>query len=440
MYTRIVIAIAASGLVAQSKHIAHAQQETNSPSCPDRLDAPAVVACSLARSPEIRRARADLNALAGRRQAAGVLLPSLPEVEAEAARRTPQGAPDPARPAVWNWTVSLSQQLEIGGQRAARIERADAETRAQLKRVVVAEQTVAAEALLAYFDVAAARQRMEVAERGAKIADQLSTMAEERSKQSLISGVDADVVAAEGVRIGNVVYEATRRLEASEQLLNALVGRRPDAPVSIGDELDSPATFSYSKASGPGQLLNDALGLRADLAAAGLERAVLEAELRLIRRGRVPNPRISGFVARDEIDDRIVGVRLTMPIPAPSPLWPSRAGEIAEAIGRIEAAQGSVDLLQRRVELDVRAAWSTERARREAHARYRPALIARARTDLANLAEAISSRQMSIRDALLAQRSLIELLDGYIEARLELARAWVELRRAAGLDLTGGVR
>ena len=443
MHKRIVALAAAGGLVAQlcSGQLAHAQQEEpQRPNCRGKLDARAAVACAIARSPEIRRARADLKAVAGRRQSAGVLLPSLPEFDAEGARRTSQGPADPGRPAVWNWTLTLSQELEIGGQRSARIDRADAETRVLLKRAVVAEQTVAAEALLAYFDFGAARQHIILAQRSANVADQLSRMAAARSKEALISGVDADVVAAESVRIGNELFEANRRLDASAQLIKVLTGLNEAEPVAIGDELDTAPNFPATAASDPSQLINEALRLRSDIAATRLERDVLEAELRLIRRQRIPNPRVSGFVARDEINDRLVGVRLALPIPAPSPIWPSRAGEIAEAIGRIEAAQASTELLERRVELDVRSAWAADRARRAALVRYTPELIARAGTHLNNLAEAISSRQMSIRDALLAQRSLLDLLDGAIEARLELARAWIELRRAAGIDLTGGVR
>lgn len=442
MRRRSLVLAAASGMVVAFclENIATAQDRgSSSDPCQGRLDARTAVACAIARSPEIRRARADLRALAGRRQSAEVWLPRLPDLEVEGSRRTPQDASGAARPPAWNWAVTLSQELELGGQRGARIQRADAEMRAQLKRVVAAEQVVAAEALIAYFEAAASRQRLALTERTSRIAEHLSTLAEARAKESLISGVDADVVQAEALRVGNARFEATRRSEAAAQLLNALTGRDPDAALALGDEIDAVATFPKAPED-PRQLLNEAFDLRADLGATELERVVLEAELRLIRRERIPNPRLSGFIARDEINDRLLGLRVAIPLPLPSPVWPSRAGEIAEAIARIEAAQSSSDLLRRRVEIEVRAAWSAETARRSALARYTPELLARAGTDLTNLAEAISSRQLGMRDALLAQRSLVELLDAFIDARLEYARSWLDVRRSAGIDLTGGVK
>ncbi|HVV48652.1 MAG TPA: hypothetical protein VHO06_03250, partial [Polyangia bacterium] len=62
--------------------------------------------------------------------------------------------------------------------------------------------------------------------------------------------------------------------------------------------------------------------------------------------------------------------------------------------------------------------------------------------DLMSLREAVKARQLPLREGLLWQRSLIDLLQQDIDTRLAHALAWVELRRVVGLQLTptGGER
>jgi hypothetical protein len=63
-------------------------------------------------------------------------------------------------------------------------------------------------------------------------------------------------------------------------------------------------------------------------------------------------------------------------------------------------------------------------------------LLERAHADLLALREAVAGRQLSLREALQWQRSLIELLQADIDVRLGRALAWIELQRVVGLPLT----
>ena len=87
--------------------------------CASALDSGAVVRCALAASPDVRQARAQLDATAGRRTTAELWLPSSPTVGGTLALRH-RPAPDNAT--VLNWSVAISQELEIAGQRSARVE------------------------------------------------------------------------------------------------------------------------------------------------------------------------------------------------------------------------------------------------------------------------------------------------------------------------------
>jgi cobalt-zinc-cadmium efflux system outer membrane protein len=183
-----------------------------------------------------------------------------------------------------------------------------------------------------------------------------------------------------------------------------------------------------------------ALGLRGELAAAEMERQVLERRLALIKRERTPNPTLSAFFERGEINDKIIGVGLSLPVPLPAPVGRTRAGEIAEMLAQLRAAESSRDLVRRRVRLEVARAITAYRARSEAERLFAGDLLARAEADLASLREAIAARQLTLREGLLWQRSLIELRQADIEVRLARALAAVELRRVVGLPLGEGER
>ena len=396
------------------------------PACARPSGAEAIVRCALAASPEVRVARAHLDAAAGRRETAGVLLPSNPTLAGTASNRR---RPPPEDLSVLNWSVSLSQELEIGGQRAARVDEADASIAAQARRVKVAEQEVAAAALIAYYEVLAAQESARFATQLATTAQALATYAEARAKEAVAAGIEADVARAEAARIGLARFEADRRAADARATLAALLDVDAKALMLPAGPPETPA------APPDGALEDRALALRGEIAAAEMERQVLERRLVLVRRERVPNPTLSAFIERGEIDDRIIGIGLSLPLPLPSPVGRTRAGEIAETLAQIRAAESTQELVRRRVRLEVGRARAALDARTAAASLFAGDLLARARTDLGALRDAIASRQLTLREGLQWQRSLIELLQADIDARLARIVAWIDLQRVVGLPL-----
>jgi len=402
--------------------------------CADARNAATVVACALAASPEIAEARALVDAAGGRRETAAVVLPSNPTLAGTISTRR---RPDEPR-SVPNWSVSLAQEIEIGGQRAARLEVAGAEREARESRLRVTTQEVAAGALGAYYEAIAAREALTFATELASTARALAEYAEARAHEELISGVEADVARAEATRIGVVRFEAERRLAETVAIL-ALLLDVPGTHLTLPPALPQGASLAGDAA----YFADQALRLRGELAAAEAEQRVLERRLVLVRRERISNPTVSLFAERGEIEDHIFGVGLALPIPVPAPLGRTRAGEITEAIAQLRGAQSSRELARRRVLGEVSRATTAYWAKVGEAALFAPALMARARADLIALRDALVARRLTLREGLPWQRSLIELLSADIDARLAKLMAEVELRRVAGLPLaaaSGGAR
>ncbi|HVV51615.1 MAG TPA: TolC family protein, partial [Polyangia bacterium] len=350
--------------------------------CTGPLDEAGVVRCALAASPEVRAARAELDAASGRRATASIVLPSNPTLGGTLARRT---TPAPGSVSVPNWSVTLSQELEIAGQRGARVDASEAEVSARTRGVVVAEQEVTAGALAAFYEALAAQESLRFAAELAEGAKALVTYAEARAREELIAGVEADVARAEAARINLMPVDAERKLAEARVALAVLLDIEPRTlqlpaglPSTAIPEVIARALATSGDAS---QLEEQAMRLRGEVAAADMERQVLERRLALIRRGRVPNPTVSAFVAREEIDDRVVGVGLSIPIPLPEPVGRTRSGEIAEAIGHLRAAEASAELVRRRVRFEVSRAVAALRARQSAAGLIAPDLVTRAHAD-----------------------------------------------------------
>jgi outer membrane protein, heavy metal efflux system len=403
--------------------------------CGGTLSAEGVVRCAQAASPEVATARQQLAAVAGRRATAAVLLPSNPVVAGSLSHRS---RPAPEQSSALNWNVTVAQELEIAGQRGLRLDAAEAEATAARRRVVVAEQEVAAAALSALLEAAARKEAVQLADDLGKAGRALAAAVQARAAEALVAGVEADVARAEAIRLDSIALDARRRLADAESALGLLIGQeRGSFTVPDLAALTPPAFASLDEAT----LERAALARRGDVAAAALERRMMEARLALVRRERVPNPTLSAFAERGEINDRIFGVGLSIPLPLPSPIGNTRAGEIAEMLAQLRASESSLALVQRRVRLEVSRALSALRERTSARALFDADLLSRSRAHLAALREALTARQLTVREAVTWQRSLIELLQAAIDTRLGAALAAVELRRVAGLPFfPGGAR
>jgi cobalt-zinc-cadmium efflux system outer membrane protein len=414
--------------------------DTQPPRCAASPLGPAeVVQCALAQSLEVRTEKQALKALSGRRIAAGTLLPSNPTVAVSLAYRRPQEltAETAEQTTFFNWYVTLSQEIEIAGQRGARLDVADAAMAAQVRRVSVAQQESVAAMLSAYYNLLAAGEELRLTEELAGVADALSRLAVARAQQALLSPVDADVAQAEASRLGLVRIEARLRTSAARAALAALLGAAPTVPVEVSGDLEPDPRVTPEPAGDLDALVQRALTLRGELQAAAMERLMSEHQVRVLRRVRVPNLTLSAFAQRDGLNEQVFGGGVSIPLPLPAPLGPSRHGEIAEALARGAQAETEIERVRRRVQREVMQAFQAHQAQTEALRLIPTELVQRARADVRAIAQAVTTRQLPLREALLSQRSLIELLQAHIKIRHELALARVELLRATGLLVQG---
>lgn len=392
-----------------------------------------IVPCALAQSIEGRSAREGLAAMDGRRRAARTLLPSNPALSVNAGAPIGYGLNSSSL----TWGVALAQEVEIGGQRGRRIDLAGAEHAAQSRRIVASARASAHMALIAYFDALAARERATLAKRLGGLAQALKAYAQSRLEVGLVSPVETSVAQAEAVRLSQLALEAELRFEEALATLTSVLGQDPAlASVQVEGPLE-PLPLAELPIE---RLLSAAIAERADTRVAIAEHEIATRRTALLRAARVPNPTFSVYYRKDWFEERVAGIGLSLPLPLPSPVGRTFAGEIAEAEALDRRAALETQKLIRDVRLEVLKAKLTWDARKREQALFTPESIRQAESAIDAIGDALRGQKIAIRDALLSEQALVELLLGNIEARHQSCLASVDLAHAVGFALERGLQ
>jgi cobalt-zinc-cadmium efflux system outer membrane protein len=395
-----------------------------------RVTREAVVPCALRASLSSQAERGQLDAAVAREEVARTILPSNPVLSGWVAQRhaAVEGSD-------LNWSATLAQEVEIGGQRGARRRAAAFGRESQREIVVATERDAAAEALRAYFETVAAREQVSLVADLTAMARRVATAASGAAAHGVIAGVDADLADAALVSVEDAAVAREQRAHEANATLASLLGAPVSTELAVEGSL-APLAIADELSAGKGVRRVPRPEVRALEDEAHAERARAE----VFRRQRVSSPTVSAFVERDGFSERVLGVGLALPIPLPHPLGQTYSGEIAESEALARAAATRARAAEREATKNASRAVARYDAARRRDALYDRERVARARESLGKMASEIEAGRLAVRDAVVAQEALIELLLAALVAREDLCVASVDLARAAGVPLERGVR
>jgi outer membrane protein, heavy metal efflux system len=391
--------------------------EERGPSC-DRVGRETVVACVLARSPQLRVELAGQRAAKGRREAARPVLPSNPVLGGSLSNRS-----SPTETGL-NWSVNLGQELEVAGQSWLRVAVADANLRAEEQHLLAAKQSLAAQAWNAWFRHLAAAERLKLSTRLELATREVATTVRGMASSGLGAEVDAEVAEAAALRASQdrAVHEG--QAVASTARLRLLAGGLPTTTLATLEPL---ATAQGAQSS----------QTRPELRAFDALRTGLEKRVDLLHREAIPNPTLSFFAQSDGFSERVFGGGLSLPIPLPQPLGRTQRGEVEEARALVDKLEAEKEQQQLVLELELLSARAEFDAAAKARALYSKERIDRVNVRLEAITQQVKAGRLAVRDALVSQQALVDQLKADIEAREALCAASVRLVRAAGLSLEG---
>lgn len=389
-----------------------------------------VVRCAVTKSPALRGERLDVEAAEGRKTAVSSFLPSNPTVSFSTARRFNTAS----QPGTFNWYGSLSQEIEIAGQRGLRREAADLEVGARRWRVAAVRRDVAATALTAFYDALAAERLERLAGRLEKTGIAVAAVARARSESGVGSAAESDIAEAAALALGRARSASERDSQRAHAELATLVGQNPVlGPLAVEGELAPLADVTSIARSADARIRE-----QPEVLAVETDARAYAAQAAAFRRARIPNPTVSVFAQNDGYNERVFGVGVSVPIPLPSPVGRTYTGEIAEAEAKAARARTDAERIVREIRERIAVATRAYESRSAEVATFTPERIAAAEQRLNDIADEIRAGRLAVRDAIIAQQALIDLLRAEIETRRALCFASVTLARAAGMPLEGG--
>jgi len=327
------------------------------------------------------------------------------------------------RPETRTTTVQISQLIELGGKRAARIDAAERGRDIAAAELAARRAEIRALVSSAFFDLLVAQERIRLADAAVALARRAADAAAKRVIAGKVSPVEETRarVAEAGARID--AAQAGSEVRAARQRLAALWGSSAPRFAQASGDMDSlPAVPSA-----------EALGARMQEAPA-LARARIEVQRRkalsdLERARRVPDVTVSfgtKRVAELGRDQAMFGVSI------PLPIFDTNRGNLREALGREDKARDELTAVQTRLTLEAMLARERLGAAREEAGALLREVLPNAQSAYDAATRGFELGRFNFTDVLDAQRTLFQAKAQALSAVAEAHRAAADIDRLTG--------
>lgn len=327
-------------------------------------------------------------------------------------------------------TLQLSQPLELGGKRAARVTAAERARDQAASALDARRAEVRAATFTAFFDVLAAQERLRLAQDSVGLAQVATRAAANRVAAGKVSPLEETRarVAEAGIRVE--LQQAEGTLRSARQQLAAQWGNPSPRFTQVDGALDRlPAVASPQDVAAR---LADAPAVRQARLEVERRRALSELE----QARRVPDLTVSLGAKRVPWSEGETGGgrrnQVVLGLSVPLPIFDSNRGNVAEALSREEKARD--ELAAAELQLGVDVAQATQRlqsARATAQTLQHDALPG-AESAYRAATKGFELGKFSFLEALDAQRTLFQVRAQYLLALADAHRAAGELDRLLG--------
>ena len=367
---------------------------------------------AFAGNPDLAAAQREIGIAEGDRKQAG-LIPN-PEVswEAEDTRRDSRTT-----------TVMLSQPIELGGKRGARIDvarRAQDAAGIQLERE---RNTLRADVIQAFNIVQIAQQHLQLSRQSMQLAEHGLRVAQGRIEAGKSSPVEGTRALVQLSQVRLELSRAERDQATAYQQLAQVMG----APLPTSTTVQT-AIQNMPVVPPPIRLL-ERLNETAELRLATLQIDQREASLGLEKSERIPDLTVSVGSQYSELErERVNVVGLSMPIP----LFNRNQGNILAAARRADQARDLRNATELRLRTQIQttlAQWQTANAEVTA---FNQSILPAAQSAVDSATRGFEMGKFGFLDVLDAQRTLISARSQYIQAVSEATDARVRIERIFG--------
>ncbi|WP_437437101.1 TolC family protein [Pseudomonas putida] len=377
-----------------------------------RLSLPQAIEAAFAQNPDLAAADREIGIAEGERRQAG-LLPN-PEVswEAEDTRRDTRTT-----------TVTLSQALELGGKRGARIDVARAGQSVAQLELERQRNGLRADVVQAFHAALRAQTALELAQQSQALTERGLRVVQGRVKAGQSSPVEATRAQVQLAQ----AQAQVRRAESQRIVANQSLARLTGSPQAAIARLD---TSQLSPGPAPrAETLLDKVSQTAEwrLAEAQIKRG--EASLGSEKAKRIPDLTVSlGSQYSREDRERVNVVGLSMPLP----LFDRNQGNVLAAARRADQARDLRNAVQLRLHSDTRSAVSQWASAMQEVQAYERTILPSAQLAVDTATRGFEMGKFAFLDVLDAQRTLIEARGLYLDALASATDARAQVERIYG--------
>ncbi|WP_343630623.1 TolC family protein [Roseateles sp.] len=320
-------------------------------------------------------------------------------------------------------SMTLSQTIELGGKRSARVELARRERDLAALDLATQRADVRATTIQAFFDVLIAQERVEVARESLEIAGSGASAVSRRVMAGKVSPVEETraKVAESTARIE--LRQSQADLRGALQALVAVMGAEPDTIARVDGSADAMPALSAAA------VLNERLERSPALQRARMDVQRAEAAFQLERSRGVPDVTV-GIGAQ-----RAPDVGRTQPlisVSIPIPLFDRNQGAQFQALRKREAAQALAQAEEQRLRAEVLQAVDQLEARADEVDALRRDVLPGARTAYEAARRGFELGKFGFLDVLDAQRTWLQARGQYFSALSQAHRLSADIDRRLG--------
>lgn len=367
---------------------------------------------AFANHPDLAAAQWDIDIAEGGRQQAALIPNPVLSVDAEDTRRDTRTT-----------SVKLSQTLELGGKRGARI---DVATRAQDAAALTLEQrrnTLRADVIDSYYGALRAQERLDLAQRSLKLAERGLVVANGRVTAGKTSPVEATRAQ---VQVSQIRLEFNRAQMGLNDAYRRLAASTGSAVV------DFQGVATQNLPLPPAAQLLARLEQTAELRLAELQILHSEASVGLEKAQRIPDLDVSiGSQYDAGARERVNLVGLSMPLP----LFNRNQGNVLAASRRADQARDLRNATELRLRTETRQALDLWQTADSEVRTFNQQILPAAQSAVDSATRGFEMGKFNFLDVLDAQRTLIAARTQYLAATAQATEAWVRIERIYG-DLT----
>lgn len=380
-----------------------------------------LVSQTLARNPELKFYRAEIDIAKAGRRTAGKL--GNPELELDLGHKRVRGGD--ARAEGIAYSVTLAQPIEWPGRLGLRKAIADRDIALAELGLDRFEAYLAARVKVLGYALATQQENAATA---AEVADRFTAVREvivQREPGGVAPLLEAKIVEAAEVTIQRKAGEAAVEMQKALLELNQLIGRRADTPLQV-----KRTEFTTPKLAALASLLNQAAANNYDLR---VRRAELEQQglkVSLAKNEQYPTFTVGPNFSQETAGERetVIGLSLSMPLP----VWDNGKAAVNASQARRLQAEASLLTTMREVERQITEAWLLLGTQQKRLAGWKA-------DSLKTFADAAQLADRHYRLGAVPLSTYLEMQDKYLEAteainatRLEVLQAALDLEQLVG--------